>query len=228
MTTPPDVLCKWLPAMDRWETMEELAVALQWEARNKTKGRRGPSMGRKRNQEKWEEVARLRVKGLTVETIARLVGMQVGGVRYVIATLGIPYVAPPPRCRRSKVEIPDDHGWDMRRGDRSKVQANILARRVEWKRLYEKEMYSTLQISQMYGRHHSVVMRELKLAGVTPRPVGSNRMRPLPPGMVKHALPVDISTRRALAPYAPANPKFVERMMAISLKIERRGRGMLA
>jgi len=32
VTTPPDVLCKWLPAMDRWETMEELAYALEIEA----------------------------------------------------------------------------------------------------------------------------------------------------------------------------------------------------
>ena len=30
MTTPPDVLCKWLG--DRWETMEELRLALEMEA----------------------------------------------------------------------------------------------------------------------------------------------------------------------------------------------------
>jgi hypothetical protein len=39
MICPPDVLCKWIPQCNRWETMEELAVALEYESLNTIDGK---------------------------------------------------------------------------------------------------------------------------------------------------------------------------------------------
>lgn len=38
MICPPDVLCKWLPEEGRWETMDELAKALERETLNSIGG----------------------------------------------------------------------------------------------------------------------------------------------------------------------------------------------
>jgi hypothetical protein len=49
MICPPDVLCRWIPQCNRWETMEELAVALEHESLNSIFGKPcPPKMGRPR------------------------------------------------------------------------------------------------------------------------------------------------------------------------------------
>ena len=126
--------------------------------------RTGNPIGRPKNAAKWEEIKRLRESGMSKASIARIVGLHSTTVIYVLQRLGDPYS--PSKNPRRKL-----------RGPTLSIMAKCRRRNLKWKRLYEEERWTVVEIGNAYKRHFATVSRGLKAVGTQMRTSSQSAVR---------------------------------------------------
>jgi len=127
--------------------------------------------------------------------------------------------------RMRNPEAPSVNPDRVKRGPQVLISARCRERNMKWKFLYEEERWTITEIARAHGRHFGNVARALKKVGVAMRTTKASLTRK---GRQNIAIDISKYQQKADQPQTVHKSARIERMMAISLKIERRGRGMLA